>query len=36
MTPGQCRAARALIAMSEAKLAHLAVVPMTALRDFTA
>jgi hypothetical protein len=34
MTPAQCRAARALIGMSEIKLAHAAVVPFTALRDF--
>jgi len=34
MTPAQCRAARALINMSQARLSHVAVVPYTALRDF--
>jgi len=34
MTPAQCRAARALVDVSEAKLAHVAVVPITAVRDF--
>jgi hypothetical protein len=34
MTPAQCRAARGLILLSEAKLAHVAVVPITSVRDF--
>jgi acetyl-CoA acetyltransferase len=34
MTPAQCHTARALINMSEAKLSHVAVVPITAVRDF--
>jgi hypothetical protein len=34
MTPAQCRAARALINMSQARLSHVAVVPITSVRDF--
>jgi len=34
MTPAQCRAARALVKMSQAKLAQRAIVPITAVRDF--
>ena len=34
MTPAQCRAAHALINMSQARLSHVAVVPYTSLRDF--
>jgi hypothetical protein len=34
MTPAQCRAARALINMSEAKLSHAAVVTIAVVRDF--
>ena len=34
MTPGQCRAARALIAISQADLARAAVVPVASVADF--
>jgi predicted transcriptional regulator len=34
MTSGQCRAARALIALSQADLARAAVVPATLVADF--
>jgi hypothetical protein len=34
VTPAQCRAGRALINMSAARLSHVAVVPITAVRDF--
>jgi hypothetical protein len=34
MTPAQGRAARALVNMSQARLSHVAVVPITANRDF--
>jgi predicted transcriptional regulator len=34
MTPAQCRAARGLIAMSQAVLAAVAVVPATVIADY--
>jgi predicted transcriptional regulator len=34
MTPAQCRAARALIAMSQSDLARAAVVPVASIADF--
>ena len=34
MTPAQCRAARALIGMSQSDLARAAVVPVTSIADF--
>ena len=34
ITPGQCRAARAFIGMSQADLARAAVVPVAAVADF--
>jgi hypothetical protein len=34
MTPAQCRAGRALINISQARLSHVAVVPFTAVKDF--
>lgn len=34
MTPGQCRAARALIALAQADLARAAVVPVALVADF--
>jgi hypothetical protein len=34
MTPAQCRAGRALINMLQARLSHVAVVPLTSVRDF--
>ena len=34
MTPGQCRAARGLVAMTQAELARAAVVPATLVADF--
>jgi hypothetical protein len=34
MKPAQCRAARALIAMSQAELARTAVVPVARVMDF--
>ena len=36
MTPGQCRAARALLDMSEAQLTQAAVVPRRVVEDFEA
>jgi hypothetical protein len=34
ITPGQCRAARAFIAMSQSDLARAAVVPVASVTDF--
>ena len=34
MSPAQCRAARAFIALSQADLARLAVVPVASVADF--
>jgi predicted transcriptional regulator len=36
MTPAQCRAARALVDMSQAKLADAAIVPATLIADYEA
>jgi len=36
MTPAQCRAARALIDMTQADLARAAVVPLSIIADFEA